>query len=90
MRTVLASMLLASWLVVCGDSDPALSAGDAAVAEDDFKGCPEDIPAFTPGLRTAGDHVAARLLAAKPAEPERYNENDWTSTSTSGPESTSR
>lgn len=47
-----------------------------ATTEDDFKGCPADIPAFAPGLLARGQKLRLELLAAQPAEPERYA-NDW-------------
>jgi hypothetical protein len=74
-------MLLACWLVACaGDSDDAVAADDAGVltdAEDDFKGCPEGFASLAPGLQTTGEHLAVKVLAAVPAEPERYL-NNWT------------
>ena len=64
-----------------GDTESAESPdhGDHADHEldDDFKGCPEGIPAFEPGLEAAGEHYSLKLIAAKPTEPERYR-NDWT------------
>jgi hypothetical protein len=44
--------------------------------DDDFHGCPDGIPAFELGLQAAGEHVRLKLIAAMPAEPERYL-NDW-------------
>lgn len=57
--------------------------GDAAVStdeqdDDDFQGCPAEIPALMPGQRATGDHFALQLLAATPDQPERYTDNDWT------------
>jgi hypothetical protein len=79
-------MLVACWLAACSASthgaitadqaDAGTSAADEA--DDDFKGCPTELPAFGPGLRAAGDHYALKLLAATPDQPERYTENDWT------------
>jgi hypothetical protein len=45
--------------------------------DDDFKGCPEGIPVFEPGLEASGEHFTLKLIAAVPSEPERYR-NDWT------------
>lgn len=76
-------VLLVCGLVACqGDSDADRSDGarDAAVpvdAEDDFQGCPDGYPNVAPGLEVAGEHLAAKVLDAVPAEPERYR-NDWT------------
>lgn len=77
--------LLACWLIACGGNAAGGSTagtqgvGDASVEEDDdFKGCPADIPALAPGVRAAGDHYALQLLAATPDQPERYMDNDWT------------
>lgn len=65
----------------CGSSADAGSAGAlasaAGTAADDFKGCPEGIPQFEPGLKAEGMQLTASLIAAMPTEPERYN-NDWT------------
>jgi hypothetical protein len=51
-------------------------AGAHAGVEDDFQGCPEDIPRFAPGLQAAGDHVTVKLITAMPDEPERHI-NNW-------------
>jgi hypothetical protein len=45
--------------------------------DDDFKGCPDGIPGFAPGLQAKGDRMALKVVAAMPAEPERYI-NEWT------------
>jgi hypothetical protein len=59
--------------------DSAQDAGHEHAAEledDDFKGCPTDIPVFEPGSRAQGEHFALRVLSALPNEPERYT-NTW-------------
>jgi hypothetical protein len=81
-------MLVACWFAACSGSASTHSAitadhanaGTSAAddADDDFKGCPAQIPAFGPGLRAVGDHYALKLLAAMPDQPERYSDNDWT------------
>jgi hypothetical protein len=77
--------LLACWLIACGGSAAGGSTArtqgvsDAGVEDDDdFKGCPADIPALAPGARAIGDHYALQLLAATPDQPERYLDNHWT------------
>jgi hypothetical protein len=68
--------LLAS--ACAADATEAAAHGDsAAELEDDFKGCPADIPVFEPGLRAAGERFALRVEDAMPAQPERYT-NSWT------------
>jgi hypothetical protein len=59
------------------DTEHSDDHGSEAALDDDFKGCPEGIPPFEPGLRVAGVHFALKLIAADPTEPERYR-NDWT------------
>lgn len=49
---------------------------DSMDMEDDFKGCPESIPAFEPGLLAKGKHFAVKVLSSMPTEPERYT-NNW-------------
>lgn len=81
------SVLLVGCLAACdGNADDpsidagqrgALDAGGPADAEDDFQGCPAGIPSFEPGLQAMGEHLAVKLIAATPAEPERYL-NSWT------------
>jgi hypothetical protein len=63
----------------CSGAAEAGTEHDAAHAEheqDDFKGCPAEIPAFAPGLQAMGKRYSVKLVSAEPAEPERY-ENDW-------------
>jgi len=78
-------------LIACGDDADAHDedagqsrARDAgpiadmpADAEGDFKGCPDGIPNVAPGLLAVGERLALKVVAAMPAEPERYL-NDWT------------
>jgi hypothetical protein len=85
------SVLLVAWLVACDSNSGVPSttakhssagnngadASDVADAADDFRGCPGEIPSFEPGLEATGEHLAAKLIAAMPAEPERHL-NDWT------------
>jgi hypothetical protein len=69
MRGVVVSMLLG--LAACGGD------GQAELGpEDDFKGCPPELPVFAPGLQALGAEHTLTLVSAEPAEPERY-ENDW-------------
>src|SRR5262245_56328709 len=72
-RPVMRCVLFACWLTACSSPPDDLVGRDA---EDDFQGCPEGIPSFEPGLETTGVHSAAQVVAAMPAEPERYL-NDW-------------
>jgi hypothetical protein len=78
MRTVLARILLAAYFA-CGHADDTASTGLADASEqDDFKGCPADIPTFQLGIQASSEHFGLKLLAAAPAEPERFRDNDWT------------
>jgi hypothetical protein len=88
MKTVFMGVFLACSVTACGaDSHDADHTGhadheqsadsDQAELDDDFKGCPEGIPPFEPGLEAEGRHFTLKLMAAKPTEPERYR-NDWT------------
>lgn len=79
MKVVVVSFLLGTCVAACsGDADPS-SDHDGHTErdpEDDFKGCPPDVPLFEPGLEAAGAQHTITLVSAAPAEPERY-ENDW-------------
>lgn len=80
-RQAWSSMFVLSLCAACsGNDDGVLTAEDAGALaddEDDFKGCPEGIPSFAPGLQTMGEHLAVKVIAAVPEEPERYL-NEWT------------
>jgi YtkA-like len=89
-RTVPASVLLMGCLVACdgaemgpGGANAGPRAGhDADVPgvvedEDDFQGCPDRLPSFAPGLQATGEQLVVEVVAAVPAEPERYL-NRWT------------
>jgi hypothetical protein len=83
MKTVHGRLLLVCWLAACSGNTATPKAAENSTAaeddiEDDFKGCPEDVPSVEPGLQAAGEHFAVELLAAMPAEPERYIDNSWT------------
>lgn len=70
-------LLLASGAAACGGdvaSQPEEHIGSEL--EDDFRGCPAEIPEFGPGLQAAGEHYQAKVISADPSEPERYS-NDW-------------
>lgn len=76
--------MLIAWAVAafsCSDAGStdqhALDPAGDTEADDDFKGCPEDIPPFGPGLFASSDHFAATLRSAMPVEPERYSRNRW-------------
>jgi len=76
------SVFVLSLCAACSGSDRESGPGadDAGVltdAEDDFRGCPEGIPNRAPGLQTMGEHLTVKVVAAVPAEPERYL-NNWT------------
>jgi hypothetical protein len=90
-KTALRIVLLVCGLPGCGDDDhqdrqdrqvdAAHSAADDAhvpvdAEDDDFKGCPDGIPNVAPGLQTTGELLAVKVVAAMPAEPERYI-NRW-------------
>ena len=68
-------MLCMSLLAACsGEMHQPVGAHEL---DDDFKGCPEGIADFGPGLRAEGKQFALEVVSALPAEPERYR-NDWT------------
>jgi hypothetical protein len=61
-----------------GGAEHSHDPGTGLDAEDaDFKGCPAGIPTVAPGLQAGGKQFAMKVIAAMPAEPERYA-NSWT------------
>jgi len=79
MKVVVVSVLLGVGAAACsGDADLSTDHDGHTERdpEDDFKGCPPDVPLFESGLQAAGAQHTVTLLSAEPAEPERY-ENDW-------------
>jgi hypothetical protein len=81
----LSAIVVCTWLSVgvaacSGDSDPGIEhdAQQGDEPEDDFKGCPPDVPVFGPGLKAEaeGEPHSVRLISSEPEEPERYR-NDW-------------
>ena len=79
MNTLVVSVL---WLIgsaACSGDEDLGNEHDAqhgAEPEDDFKGCPPEVPVFGPGLEAEGEPHRVRLISAQPVEPERYR-NDW-------------
>jgi len=88
MQRAKSTLSLVFLLAACSGADPERPAAEAAAQQqsatagrdampDDFKGCPDDIPRFEPGLQADGARYAMRLIDAMPAQPERYS-NRWT------------
>jgi YtkA-like len=77
------TVLLACGLAACVSDSDGPPTEDAHVhdmpdeVEDDFQGCPAGFPSVAPELKTMGGHLAVKVVAAMPEEPERYI-NDWT------------
>lgn len=86
-RLVLLSLAFACLLAACGGGSASNAgshatqhgalAGHGGPLDDDFKGCPEGIPMFKPGLEAVGSSYALHLVEAMPGAPERYS-NRWT------------
>jgi hypothetical protein len=76
MRYAVIWLLLASGAVACGDEADESDAQSQEELDDDFKGCPPELPVFGPGLEVENALHKITLISAQPAEPERY-ENDW-------------
>jgi hypothetical protein len=76
MRYAVILLLLGSGAVACGDAADQSDAQSQVELDDDFKGCPPELPVFGPGLEVEGAPHKIELISAQPAEPERY-ENDW-------------
>jgi len=85
MNTISAKLLVLVSLSACGSTTAGASGSvvdgsalSADTEDDDFMGCPDDIPAFGPGLRTQAEHIAAKLVSATPTDPTRNVSNRWT------------
>ena len=63
-------------VVACGGEADESDAQSQQELDDDFKGCPPELPVFGPGLEVESGKYKITLISAQPAEPERY-ENDW-------------
>lgn len=76
MREMLVAWLFALSAAACGGGGGADPNDEEPQLEDDFRGCPPEIPVFGPGLQAAGAVHSVTLISAQPSEPERY-ENHW-------------
>lgn len=76
MRNAMVWLLLGVSVAACGGEADESEAPSQDELEDDFKGCPTELAAFTPGLQVEDAHHTAKLVSAQPTEPERY-ENHW-------------
>ncbi|HTU56823.1 MAG TPA: hypothetical protein VMF89_00290 [Polyangiales bacterium] len=76
MRYALVSLLFSLSAAACSGDAEEHDAQAQEELEDDFKGCPADVPVFSPGLQVEDAERKITLISAQPTEPERY-ENDW-------------
>ena len=76
MRSAMIWLLLGTSAVACGGDADDSDAQSQEELDDDFKGCPPELPVFGPGLEVESDQHKITLISAQPGEPERY-ENDW-------------
>lgn len=75
LRKLLGLLVLGMAAAACS-GEPEADSEHHAEHEDDFKGCPAEIPAFATGLTATADQVSVKVMSAEPAAPERY-ENNW-------------